>query len=128
MSRVPLIALCFLAAAALALVPSAAAETTYKTCTASSPEVVGGKITGKVRASNVDPLQARFATCSQARRVMKRVTELGLEKPRGDVAGFFCRPTVSAQNDDRVSYVCTFRGADTATFVKLTFRVVYRED
>jgi len=38
------------------------------------------------------------------------------------------RPRGAAQDEDRASYVCTFRGADTATFVKLTFKFVYKED
>ena len=50
----------------------------------------------------------------------------GLEQPRGDVAGFYCRPTVFATEPDFVSYICTFKGADTATFVKLTFAVQYK--
>lgn len=131
MPRSPLIALsAFLCAV---LVPASAAvamptESLPKetTCVAASPQVVGGKVTGKLSASNVDPLQARFATCGQARRVMKKVTEIGLEQPRGDVGGFYCRPTVFSTEPDFVRYVCTFKGADTATFVKLTFAVQYK--
>ena len=126
MSRPPSIALAALVCALLAFVPPAAAKTSTKICTAASPQVVAGSITGRVASSNVDPSQARFATCSQARRVMKRVAEIGLEEPRGNVGGFYCRPTVNARNMNKVSYVCTFRGADTATFIKLTFTVVYK--
>lgn len=39
---------------------------------------------------------------------------------------FYCRPTVSSKDTSTVSYVCTFKGADTATFIKLTFKVTYR--
>jgi hypothetical protein len=97
-----------------------------ETCTAASPQVVGGKVSGRLKASNVDPSQARFATCGQAKRVMKRVTALGLEEPRGNVGGFYVRPTVVGARSNAVRYVCTFKGADTATFVKLTFAVQYR--
>jgi hypothetical protein len=128
MPRTALVALCSLALAAVASAPAASAQTTYKKCSARSYQVVGDEIVAKVQASNVDPSQAGFATCPHAARVMKRVAWLGLEKPRGDVSGFFCRPTVSSRNDDRVSYICTFRGADTATFIKLTFTVVYKDD
>ena len=31
-----------------------------------------------------------------------------------------------ATEPDIVRYICTFRGADTATFVKLTFEVQYK--
>lgn len=131
MPRSPLIAFCALLCAALAFAPAAVAMPTEeakveKTCTTTSSQVVGGKVTAKLNASNVDPSQARFATCGQAQRVMKKVTELGLEQPRGNVGGFYCRPTVFATEPDFVLYVCTFKGADTATFVKLTFAVQYK--
>jgi hypothetical protein len=131
MSRSPLIAFCALLGAALALASVAAAMPTEnlpseKTCVTTSPQVVGGKVTAKLTSSNVDPSQARFATCGQAKRVMKKVTEIGLEQPRGDVGGFYCRPTVFSTEPDFVRYICTFKGADTATFVKLTFAVQYK--
>ncbi len=131
MRRFPLIALCASLFAALALASAAVAMPTEggsatTACTTASPQVVGGKIYGKLSSSNVDPLQAQFATCGHAKGVMKKVAQLGLEQPRGDVAGFYCRPTVFATDPDFVSYVCTFKGADTATFVKLTFAVQYK--
>jgi hypothetical protein len=126
MSRLSLLILSAAACAALALAPAAAAAPAESKCVTGSSDVVGGKIHGKLRSSNVDPLQAQFATCGHAKRVMKRVAGLGLEQPRGDVSGFYCRPTVFATEPDFVAYVCTFKGADTATFVKLTFAVQYR--
>ncbi|HWM64673.1 MAG TPA: hypothetical protein VNP96_11885 [Solirubrobacterales bacterium] len=126
MSRLSLIVLGVLACAALVAAPAAVAAPTTETCTAASPQVVGGKVTAKLASSNVDPLQAQFATCGHAKRVMKKVTQLGLEQPRGDVAGFYCRPTVFSTEPDFVLYVCTFRGADTATFIKSTFAVQYK--
>jgi hypothetical protein len=126
MTRFPLIAFCALLCASLALASTAAAKPAEKTCITTSPQVVGGKVTAKLSASNVDPSQARFATCGQAQRVMKKVTEIGLEQPRGDVGGFYCRPTVFSTEPDFVRYICTFKGADTATFIKLTFAVQYK--
>jgi hypothetical protein len=125
MSRLSLVALGALAVAALAFAPGAPAKPGPKTCTVVSPSVVGGSVSGKLTSSNVDPSQARFATCKQAKKVMKRTTELGVEEPRA-VAAFYCRPTVSAKDPNTVSYVCTFKGADTATFIKLTFKVTYK--
>jgi hypothetical protein len=135
MHRFPLIAFCALLFAALTLVPAALAHEGHnhqtpagsgpKTCTAASPEVVGDSVSGKLTSSNVDPVQARFATCDWARKVMKRATQLGVEEPR-PVRSFYCRPTVSSSNPNKVSYICTFRGADTATFIKLTFQVTYK--
>jgi hypothetical protein len=131
MTRSPLIALCAFFCAALVLASGAAAMPTEeakveKTCTATSPRVVGEEVIGKLKASNVDPSQARFATCGQARRVMKRVTQLGLEEPRGNVGGFYVKPTVLGAVSKAVAYICTFKGADTATFVKLHFTVQYK--
>ncbi len=137
MHRSPLIAFCALLVAALTLVPVAVAHdghdhqapanpgSTPETCTAASPQVVGGSVSGKLTSSTVDPVQARFATCNWAKKVMKRATELGVEEPR-PVRSFYCRPTVNAYDQNKVSYICTFRGADTATFIKLTFQVTYK--
>jgi hypothetical protein len=126
MSRLSLLMLSATACAVLAFAPAAAAAPAESKCVTGSSDVVGGKIHGKLSSSNVDPLQAQFATCGHAKRVMKKVAELGLEQPRGDVSGFYCRPTVFATEPDFVSYICTFKGADTATFVKLTFAVQYK--
>ena len=125
MPRTPLAALLVLVCAALALAPAASAKTAPKICTVASPQVEGGSVTGKLTSSNVDPVQANFATCAYAMKVMKRATALGVEEPR-PVRSFYCRPTVSSSNNDKVSYICTFRGADTATFIKLTFEVTYK--
>ena len=125
MSRSTLFALCAAICALLALAPAAVAKTAPKTCTTSSPQVVGGTVTGTLTSSNVDPVQASFATCAWAKKVMKRATELGVEEPR-PVRSFYCRPTVSPKDMNTVSYICTFRGADTATFIKLTFKVTYK--
>ena len=37
-------------------------------------------------------------------------------------------PTVKSTDPDVVAYKCTFKGADTATFIKLTFQVKYDQD
>jgi hypothetical protein len=117
-----------LAACAL-LVPAAgaSAKTPAKTCTASSPNVIGHAVKGTLTSSNVDPLQARFATCAQAKKVMVKTTELRVEEPRSTKA-FYCVPTVKSTGPDIVAYKCTFKGADTATFIKLLFQVKYDQD
>jgi len=127
MHRSSLFALAALLCAALAL-PSAAvaAKSAPQSCTTTSSAVVGGKVVGKLTSSNVDPVQAVFATCKHAKKVMQRATELGVEEPR-PVRSFYCRPIVSSSDSQTVSYTCTFRGADTATFVKLTFKVTYKD-
>jgi hypothetical protein len=125
MPRSSLTAFCTLLCTALAFAPGAAAKTAPTTCTIASPEAVGGSISGKLTASNVDPVQAPFATCKWAKKVMTRTAKLGVEEPR-PVRSFFCRPSVNPYYVNIVHYICTFRGADTATFIKLTFEVKYK--
>jgi hypothetical protein len=116
------------AAACALLVPAAAgAATPAKTCTASSPNVIGKIVKGTLASSNVDPSQARFATCAQAKKVIVKTTELRIEEPRSTKA-FYCVPTVKSTDPDVAAYKCTFKGADTATFIKLTFQVKYDQD
>jgi len=121
-------AIAVLAVCAL-LVPAAgaSAKTPAKTCTASSPNVLGHTIEGTLTSSNVDPSQARFATCAQAKQVMVKTTELRVEEPRSTKA-FYCVPAVKSTAPDLVAYKCTFKGADTATFIKLLFQVKYDQD
>lgn len=115
------------ACAILALAASAGAKTPAKTCTASSPNVIGHVVKGTLTSSNVDPSQARFATCAQAKQVIVKTTELRIEMPRSTRA-FYCVPTVKSTAPDVVAYKCTFKGADTATFIKLVFEVKYDQD
>jgi hypothetical protein len=125
MRRSFLTASSLLACAMLAMAAIAAAKTPAQTCSASSPNVVGQKIQGTLTSSNVDPSQARFATCAQAKQVMVKTTELRVEMPRATKA-FYCVPTVKSTDPDVVAYRCTFKGADTATFIKLLFQVKYQ--
>jgi hypothetical protein len=115
------------ACALLVPVAGASAKTPAQTCTASSPNVIGHAIKSTLTSSNVDPSQARFATCAQARKVMVKTTELRVEEPRATKA-FYCVPTVKSTAPDVVAYKCTFKGADTATFIKLVFQVKYDQD
>jgi hypothetical protein len=110
------------AVAGVVFAPTAGARS--QTCTAKSPAVAGGTVMAKLSSSNVDDVQARFATCAHAKKVIAKVTSLGLEEPRS-VKALYCRPTVLETAPDVVSYVCTFKGADTAMFVKLSFKVKY---
>jgi hypothetical protein len=120
------IAVLLTVAALAAIVFSSSAGAATETCIASSPKVSGGIVTGILNSSNVNKVQARFATCGHAKKVMKKALGLGLEEPRS-VKAFYCKPTVLATKPaDAVKYVCTFKGADTPMFVKLTFNVVYK--
>jgi hypothetical protein len=96
-------------------------------CTTGSPNVIGGKVVGRLSTRNVNPVQAEFATCANAKKAMKKITGARVEKPKS-VAGLYCLPTILRVDPDLVRYVCTFRGADTPMFVKLTFKVAYKAD
>lgn len=128
MRRSLLIATAVAALTMLAFAGTASAKATpAKTCTTTSPNVIGKTVKGTLTSSNVDPSQARFATCAHAKEVMAKTTELRIEKPRSTKA-FYCVPTVKQVDPDVVAYNCTFKGADTATFIKLTFQVKYNQD
>lgn len=108
--------------AALVFSPSASAETT---CTTSSPNVAGRAIEGTLVSSDVNPVQAEYATCGYAQKVMKKIANARIEET-GDVEGFYCQ-IVSAKKSKPpiLNYSCTFKGADTAMFVGLYFSVRY---
>lgn len=117
-------------AAVALLIPAAGAGAKMspaQTCTTTSPNVVGKTVRGMLTSSNVDLSQKRFATCAHAKEVMAKTTELRIEEPRSTKA-FYCVPTVKSTAPDVVAYRCTFKGADTATFIKLTFQVKYDQD
>lgn len=112
------------------LVPAAGAAakaSPAKTCATSSKNVIGKTVTATLTASNVDPSQAKYATCGQAKKAINGLTSLRIEEPKS-IAGYYCVPTVKSTDPDVVAYKCTFKGADTATFVKVAFQVKYDQD
>lgn len=127
MRRTSLILIGALACTVLAFGGSAAAKTPPKTCTTSSKNVIGKTVTGTLTSSNVNSVQASYATCGHAKKVMNKVLSLRIEEPKS-VAAFYCVPTVLSTSPDVVKYNCTFKGADTPMFVKLTFKVKYNLD
>jgi len=126
MRRIPLL-VAAVAAIALVFAPGASAKNAPKTCTTNSKNVVGKTVKGTLLASNVNSVQAQYATCGQAKKAMNKLLSLRIEEPKS-VAGYYCTPTVHSTDPDVVSYKCLFRGADTPMFVKLTFKVTYDQD
>lgn len=86
--------------------------------------VEGGQATVTVTGSNVDPSQADQATCAQAKTVARQATAGGAEMPV-NADGFQCDPSVQSTGPDVVDWECTFRGADTATDITMSFQVTY---
>lgn len=116
-----------IAVIALAAAPGASAKVKPKTCTTSSKNVIGNPVEATLVASNVNSIQAVYATCGQAKKAMSKLLSLRIEEPKS-VAGYYCTPTVHSTEPDVVSYKCLFRGADTPMFVKVTFKVTYDQD
>jgi hypothetical protein len=111
----------------LVSVGSASAKPTETTCVTTSKNVSPKTVKGFVTATNVDPSQAQFATCRTAKKVMNKMLSLRIEEPKV-YEGFRCTPTVVQTEPDVVTYKCVFKGADTATFIKLLFSARYDQD
>ncbi|MEX2106457.1 MAG: hypothetical protein WD810_06115 [Solirubrobacterales bacterium] len=127
MRRISLILTGAVACAVLAFSGTAAAKGAPKTCATSSENVIGHTVKGTLTSSNVNSVQKEYATCGYAKKVMRRVTAYRYEEPKS-VLGFYCVPTVFSTSPDVVKYKCEFKGADTAMFVKLVFKVKYNLD
>jgi len=101
-------------------------------CTTNSKNVIGNKVTIRVAGKNVDPTQMEFAECKIVKKVANKMLSLRIEKPKV-WEGFRCTPTVytkgqGTEEPQEVKYSCLFRGADTATEIRLTFKVTYNTD
>jgi hypothetical protein len=96
-------------------------------CNTTSKNVSTKNVKGFITATNVDPSQAQFATCKTAKKVMNKMLSLRIEEPKV-FEGFRCTPNVIQTEPDVVLYRCVFKGADTATFVKLLFTAKYDQD
>ena len=106
---------------------SASAKPIERTCITTSKNVTTKNVQGFVYATNVDPLQASYAKCPTAKKVMNKMLSLRIEKPKV-WEGFRCTPVVVQTEPDVVNYKCVFKGADTATFIKLIFTAKYDMD
>ena len=101
-------------------------------CTTSSKNVVGKKVTITVAGKNVASSQMEFAECKIVKRVANKMLSLRIEKPKV-FEGYRCTPTVLTGGEgtvepQKVRYNCLFRGADTATEIRLKFVVTYNTD
>jgi hypothetical protein len=125
--RIVLLAALAATGALLVAATGASAMPSTKTCVTSSKNVTTKNVKGTVFARDVAPQQARFATCATAKKVMNKMLSLRIEEPKA-FEGFRCTPTVTHTEPDVVNYRCVFKGADTATFIKLTFTARYNQD
>jgi hypothetical protein len=134
--RISLALAATLACLLLASVGTAAAMPTEgivnTACTTNSKNVVGKKVTVTVTGKNVASSQMEFAECKIVKKVADKMLSLRIEKPKV-FEGYRCTPTVftSGQGTEEaqiVKYSCLFRGADTATEIRLKFKVTYNQD
>ncbi|MBN9623265.1 MAG: hypothetical protein J0H06_09965 [Actinobacteria bacterium] len=107
-------------------------ETVNTTCTTNSKNVIGKKVTITVKGKNVAPTQMEFAECPVVKKVANKMLSLRIEKPKV-WEGYRCTPTVYTKGQGTeeaqiVKYSCLFRGADTATEIRLSFKVTYDMD
>jgi hypothetical protein len=93
-------------------------------CSTSSNLVAGHKLTATVTGKNVDPTQMKYAECKIVKKVLNSVIKQELLKP-AVVEGFRITPKMVKEAPLIVSYTGLFRGADTATEIKLKFKIEY---
>jgi hypothetical protein len=93
-------------------------------CSTSSNLVAGHKLTAKVTGTNVDPMQIKYAECKIVKKVLNSVIKRELLKP-AVIEGFRITPKMVKEAPLIVSYKGLFRGADTATEIKLAFKIEY---
>ncbi|HVT00171.1 MAG TPA: hypothetical protein VHE08_06610 [Solirubrobacterales bacterium] len=128
MKRISLIVAGALACLLIASVGTAAAESEipslHRTCTTSATNVAGHKIKTKVTGKNVASSQKRFATCRYVNKTVRAVVKREIEKPT-IVEAFRITPSITSEAPLVVKYKGLFRGADTATEIRLSFKIEY---
>ncbi|HEX3737666.1 MAG TPA: hypothetical protein VHV53_09000 [Solirubrobacterales bacterium] len=128
MKSISLIVAGALACLLIASVGTAAAETEIpslnRTCTTSAMNVAGQKIKTKVTGKNVASSQKQFAACSYVNKAVKSIVKQEIEKPTV-VEGFRVTPSVISTTPDVVKYSGLLRGADTATEIRINFKITY---
>jgi hypothetical protein len=136
MKRISLALAGALACLLLASVGTAAAMPTEgivnTSCNTNSRNVIGNKVTINVAGKNVAPSQMQFAECKIVNKVANKMLSLRIEKPKV-FEGYRCTPSVLTSGEGTteaqvVKYSCLFRGADTATEIRLRFKVTYNQD
>jgi len=128
LKRISLLLAGAIACLAFASVGTAAAMPTEgivnTSCSTSSNYVAGHKLTATVTGKNVDPSQMKYAECKIVKRVLNAVIKKEVEKPTV-IEGFRITPSITSETPLTVKYTGLFRGADTATEIRLKFKITY---
>jgi hypothetical protein len=120
------------AAGGAAMGPEPETPKVNTTCSTTSKNVIGNKVTITVAGKNVAKSQMKFAECPTVKKVANKMLSLRIEKPKV-FEGFRCTPSVLTGGEgtvepQTVKYSCLFRGADTSTEIRLKFKVTYNTD
>lgn len=128
MKRTSLVLAAAMACLAFATVGTAGAMPTEgivnTSCGTRSSAVVGNKVTTRVTGRNVAPSQMAFAECKVVRKVLNTVIRRVVESPMA-IEGFRITPRITSEAPLTIKYKGLFRGADTATEIRLAFKVTY---
>jgi cytidylate kinase len=128
LKRTSLLLAAAVACLGLAAVGTAAAMPTEgivnTSCSTSSNFVAGHKLTATVSGKNVDPSQMKYAECKTVKKVLNQVIKKEVEKPTV-IEGFRITPSIVKEAPLIIKYTGLFRGADTATEIKLKFKIEY---
>jgi hypothetical protein len=128
MKRISLVLAGALACLMLASVGTAAAMPTEgivnSECTVTNNHVAGRKLTTTVSGKNIAPSQMKFAECKIINKVLNTVVKREVEKPQ-PIEGFRITPSIVSETPLTIKYTGLFRGADTATEIRLKFKITY---
>lgn len=93
-------------------------------CSTSSNFVVGHKLTATVTGKNVASSQMKYAECKIVKKVLNSVIKKEVESPTV-IEGFRITPSIVKEAPLIIKYTGLFRGADTATQIRLKFKIEY---
>ncbi len=93
-------------------------------CSITSNNVAGRKLTTTVTGKNVAQSQMKFAECKIVNKVLRTVVKREVESPMA-IEGFRITPSIVSETPLTIKYSGLFRGADTATEIRLKFKITY---
>jgi hypothetical protein len=93
-------------------------------CSVTNNHVAGRKLTTTVTGKNVAPSQMKFAECRIVKKVLNTVVKREVESPQA-IEGFRITPSIVSETPLTIKYTGLFRGADTATEIRLKFKITY---
>lgn len=93
-------------------------------CSVTNNHVAGRRLTTTVTGKNVAPSQMKYAECKIVKKVLNTVVKREVESPQA-IEGFRITPSIVSETPLTIKYTGLFRGADTATEIRLKFKITY---